>query len=315
MSKIISVHVSGGKDSTACALLAIERFPDADIRLVHADVGNEHPITEEYVREYLPKALGVPVEIVKADFTDAIDRKGAKLQKIIDGESEAREYKYPWTPESAARALESLHPTGTPFLDMCLSRGVFPSRRRQFCTSELKIQPMMEWLDDLLQQGHEVASWQGVRADESASRANLSEGEVVGGGYSIFRPILRWSAQEAIDYVLSKGVRLNDLYLMGQSRVGCMPCVNSSKSSLKEIAARFPEVIDRIEEWEALVAESSRPGVAAFFHSGLLPDGSLKHPNIRAKVEWSKTSRGGSQYSLLDGIEPLACSSAYGLCE
>ena len=33
-------------------------------------------------------------------------------------------------------------------------------------------------------------------------------------------------------------------------------------------------------------------------------------------VEWSKTTRGGKQFNLLDDLEESAsCSSAYGLCE
>jgi len=39
-------------------------------------------------------------------------------------------------------------------------------------------------------------------------------------------------------------------------------------------------------------------------------------PDIHQVVEWSKTSRGGSQYMLPISDEPLEmCSSIYGLCE
>jgi len=58
----VVVSISGGKDSTAAALWCREN--DIPFRLLHMDTGWERPETEAYVREYLPNALGVPVEIV-----------------------------------------------------------------------------------------------------------------------------------------------------------------------------------------------------------------------------------------------------------
>jgi 3'-phosphoadenosine 5'-phosphosulfate sulfotransferase (PAPS reductase)/FAD synthetase len=61
------VSVSGGKDSLACYLLALER--GRPFRAVAADADNEHEIWREYV-ESIPRLTGGPaVEIVKADFS------------------------------------------------------------------------------------------------------------------------------------------------------------------------------------------------------------------------------------------------------
>lgn len=55
MHKLISL--SGGKDSTALALLAIEtKQPDDVLDFVFCDTGNEHPITYSYL-EYLDRRL------------------------------------------------------------------------------------------------------------------------------------------------------------------------------------------------------------------------------------------------------------------
>lgn len=55
MHKIISL--SGGKDSTALALLAIEtKQPDDYLDFLFCDTGNEHPITYAYI-EYLDGKL------------------------------------------------------------------------------------------------------------------------------------------------------------------------------------------------------------------------------------------------------------------
>ena len=56
MTKAI-INMSGGKDSTATALLAIER--EVDAIFAFADTGHEHAQTYEYI-EYLQDVLGMP---------------------------------------------------------------------------------------------------------------------------------------------------------------------------------------------------------------------------------------------------------------
>lgn len=61
------------------------------------------------------------------------------------------------------------------------------------------------------------------------------------------------------------GIEPNPLSSQGMSRVGCMPCINCKKDELREIALRFPEVIDRISRWEQIVAQAAKRGAASFF--------------------------------------------------
>lgn len=307
------VSISGGKDSTACALLALERFPAAEVRLVFADTGNEHELTLEYVQSYLPQVLGVPVHTVRATFDEEIAGKAAFVAE-----------KWPAMGVSASkveRALRALKPTGNPYLDLCIWKGRFPSRKAQFCTQQLKTMPLGLWQLGLVEAGFAVESWQGVRRDESQNRRNALEREELGGGITIYRPIVDWTAQQTVDYVRSKGLQLNPLYSMGMNRVGCMPCINARKDEILEISRRFPGHIDRIEHWEFLVKEASKRDGATFFAAANQGDGltvaqAVEQANIRAVVEWAKTARGGKQYDLLRvQDETLACSSAYGLCE
>ncbi|RRW59529.1 phosphoadenosine phosphosulfate reductase [Pseudomonas fulva] len=318
------VSVSGGKDSTALLLLAIER-DTPNLQAVFADTGHEHPQTYEYL-QYLEKVTGVAIRWVKADFTQQIAARREMMQRVIDGTHKNRG-KYEWTIEVATRALEVLQPTGNPFLDMCLVHGRFPSTKVRFCSSELKREPMMQQVQlPLLSAGHDVVSWQGVRADESSSRALLSASEHSmthegGGELWNYRPILNWTADECFAMHRKHGIEHNPLYAQGMGRVGCMPCIHVRKDELLEISKRFPEEIDRVELWEALVRQVSKTDSATFFPASELgaanaaearPD---KH-GIRAKVEWSKTSRGKQNLDIFrvdDRVE--LCSSIYGLCE
>lgn len=311
------VSLSGGKDSTATLLVALELHGRENVRAVFADTGNEHEATYAYALDYLPSALGITVDVVRADFADEFATKRANLARLAAGEPESavygkREFAYAWTPETAARALELLHPTGNPYLDLCMLKGGFPSRKRQYCTEYLKRNPITEHQIDLIDRGYAVESWQGVRADESDSRRWLPSYEDRGGFYAVHRPILRWSAAAVFEAHAVAGIRPNPLYREGMSRVGCMPCINASKGEIREIARRFPQHIERIAEWERLVTLVSRPGrVATFMH---IEKGD--NNGIASVVEWSKTTRGGRQYDLLADAEPAtACSSAYGLCE
>ncbi|NWB30688.1 phosphoadenosine phosphosulfate reductase domain-containing protein [Pseudomonas gingeri] len=311
------VSVSGGKDSTATLLVAIA-LEIPNLQAVFADTGNEHEQTYEYLH-YLAEATGVPITWVRADFSRQIagKRRFIETKWREQGIDEA----------VVLAALDVLQPTGNPFLDLCIWKGRFPSRRAQFCTMELKRDPMLEQVVmPLMSADNMLVSWQGVRADESLARRYLRECDEVGGGLFNYRPILKWDIPTVFEAHQYMGIKPNPLYSKGMGRVGCMPCINCRKDELREIALRFPETIDRIDRWERLVQQTSKQGAATFFASS-----NAKHPKgsiaglpavevmeiarIRQAVEWSKTTRGGIQYDLMIATDATACSSAYGLCE
>lgn len=311
------ISVSGGKDSTATLLVAIA-LEVPNLQAVFADTGNEHSQTYEYL-DYLEQATQTKITTVRADFT-----------KRIEGKRQFIETK--WREQGVAEqvvlaALAILQPTGNPFLDLCIWKGRFPSRKAQFCTTELKRDPMLEQVVmPLMGAGDMIMSWQGVRADESINRRYLPECDEVGGGLFNYRPILKWDIPAVFEAHRYMGIKPNPLYSQGMGRVGCMPCINCRKDELREIALRFPEVIDRIDHWERIVQQASKRGAATFFagSNAKHPKGSISDmtalevmeiASIRQAVEWSKTARGGIQYDLMIATDSTACSSAYGLCE
>lgn len=155
------VSVSGGKDSTALLLLAIE-LEAPNLQAVFADTGHEHPETYAYL-DYLANATGVPIRRVRAEFSVQIARKRQFVET---------KWREQGVPEGIVlAALEVLQPTGIPYLDMCLWKGRFPSTKTPFCTEELKRNPIIEQMMlPLLDGDSMVLSWQGVRLDESYSR-------------------------------------------------------------------------------------------------------------------------------------------------
>jgi 3'-phosphoadenosine 5'-phosphosulfate sulfotransferase (PAPS reductase)/FAD synthetase len=318
ISNIISM--SCGKDSTALALLAIERQTE-NMRFVFADTGHEHAQTYEYV-QYLDgvfrERCGVGIDTVRADFAAQIERKRGLV---------ATKWRDDGVPEAIVlQALDTLVPTGNPFLDLCLWKGRFPSTRARFCSQELKHNPLNDYMDDI---GGTIISWQGVRRDESPARANLPERDVDFGSWEpepvgrlIYRPILDWTAADVFAFHDRHGVKPNPLYMQGMGRVGCMPCIHARKAELREIASRFPAEIERVAEWERLVSLASKHGMATFRSAVGVEnaDVSLADHGIHAAVDWSNTARGGRQRDLIQMVEQQdaeagMCSSIYGLCE
>lgn len=306
------VSLSGGKDSTATLLVAIAEEQE-NIAGVFADTGNEHTLTYDYI-DYLQHKTGIPIQRVKADFSREIEQKRRYIEKhwAIKGVSQLH----------IERALHVLHPTGIPFLDLCLWKGRFPSAKTRFCTDELKVKPMLFGsLLPRLSGSNMVLSWQGVRRDESLKRRYLHRCDEVGAGLFNYRPILDWSVSDVFDAHKYMGIKPNPLYLQDMDRVGCMPCIMCRKDELRVIAARFPEEIERIEEWERLVSMANKQGATTFFTATNDPtvaasDDIAAHTHgITRMVEWSKTTRGGRQFDLIASTANLGCSSSYGLCD
>ena len=281
------VSVSGGKDSLATLLIALENCPRDRIRAIFCDTGNEHEHVYTYL-DYLETTLGISITRLKANFSEqmaakrkfiardvrtrreydtkpvfeadgvtpvpkrdgrgniVLNKKGKPVQKTVKvgGGQRVR-----WTNKAKRRALAVMHPSGNPFLDLCMWKGRFPSRKAQFCTEELKRNMAVGFQLELMEAGHRAISWQGVRRDESDARSNAKLFERVGAGLWIFRPIVTWTAQQVFEFARSRGIKPNPLYLQNMGRVGCLPCINCRKEELREIAARWPSHLERIADW------------------------------------------------------------------
>lgn len=373
------ISVSGGKDSAATLLLALERFNKDSIIPIFCDTGNEHEAVYEYL-DYLEDRLGIKINRLTSNFdaeiankrmfiardrrTRRVYKRGPKTDRdgnsiyIKNDDGTVRLYpvyesvesavegnptistdiishyeprqvvgsnggtKVRWTNKAKRRALAVLQPTGNPYLDLCMWKGRFPSRKAQFCTEHLKRNPAVEFQMDLVDRGFTVVSWQGVRRDESLNRRNAKKFERIGPSMFAYRPIVDWTAADVFTYCGNQGVKANPLYLQGMGRVGCMPCINAAKGELREISSRFPEHIDRIADWEVMVGAASKRSAATFIPApsrgkAVIDQSAYAKTNdIYSVIQWSKTTRGGKQFDLLGALnEVTSCSSSYGLCE
>lgn len=88
MKTVNIVSISGGKDSTATLLKAIEEGAE-NLMAVFSDTGHEHPLTYQYI-DYLQAKTGIEIVRLKPDFSKQIEHKRHLVQTkwrkdFIDG--------------------------------------------------------------------------------------------------------------------------------------------------------------------------------------------------------------------------------------
>jgi 3'-phosphoadenosine 5'-phosphosulfate sulfotransferase (PAPS reductase)/FAD synthetase len=273
------VGFSGGIDSQATARWVRDRYAPSEIILLNSDAGgNEDPITTDFVEEYSRTVF--PVIQVHAVISDMWTTEGFAETKGLDG--------------SARLSFE---------LMMLIKRRA-PSRKAQFCTEILKLIPQRRWVQENISEDFE--RYVGLRRDESSSRRKIQERnwDQFFDCYVNY-PLATWTKEECFKYVLDCGEPINPLYKLGFNRVGCAPCINSSKEDIVNWVIRRPEMIDKIRRWEASLGRT--------YFAPMVPG--LAINNIDQIVEWAKSKRGGRQKTFEIMHERPACESKYGLCE
>lgn len=280
------VGFSGGVDSQACARWVLNRFPPEDVILTNSTAGGwEDPLTMEFVEWY--SASVHPVTRTDARVSDMWETPGFAETKGLDGNA-------PLT-----------------FELMVAIKGRPPSRKAQFCTEKLKLIPQRRWLRETFGvggvfEGVDYCRYTGVRRDESATRTHTPL-ETYDQWFDcpLFAPICDWSKQMCFDYVKAHGERVNPLYALGFNRVGCAPCINSSKADIVNWAIRRPEMIDKVRGLETRTERT--------FFVPVRRDGQTN--KVDEVVAWAKTALGGKQSQFDVMFDRPACESKYGLCE
>lgn len=220
-------------------------------------------------------------------------------------------------------SIETLHPE-LPFFAMVKKHKRYPSACARFCTQELKIHPTQDHVTYLKKAYPAVVAVSGVRSNESAKRARLLEWDYSGNLLTVqWRPLISWTIDDVIAIHAKYGIPMNPLYKAGATRVGCFPCVMSSKAEMRMIAQKFPERIDLIRDSEREAREAGQYGT--FFARDKVPlrfrslpittkSGELMMTcGIDDVVKWSLTGKRAKGSYLDDEPEPISCNS--GFCE
>lgn len=219
------------------------------------------------------------------------------------------------------------------FADLVRKKGMFPSRTRRFCTTNLKVKPLIKFISECQDKYGDVVNAVGIRAGESLARSKMPEWEWNDDfDCEVWRPLIAWTEQNVIDYHAEHNLRPNPLYLAGARRVGCWPCIFAAKKEIEHIAAVDPERIVQIRrlelEVQATMEERMRKRSETYESTGFQrpsffqASGALRSEGVDGRmvpiddvVAWSRTSRGGKQVELFSSTDADAGCMRWGLCE
>lgn len=226
------------------------------------------------------------------------------------------------------RVVSSKYPRG--MIDLVHKKGAFPSNRLRFCTTELKVVPLREFIDSVrTSTGKEPINVVGIRAEESQRRSKFEEWDDGGPMQcDTWRPLIDWLVADVVAIHTKHNVRPCSLYLRDKnpaSRVGCYPCILSRKKEIMAVADEDPWRIDEIREMETQLQsvyaerlaakgetfESAGKNRPTYFQARKRLQG--MGWGIDRVVEWSRTARGGKQVEMFHTGEP-GCQM-WGLCD
>lgn len=293
-SRVIA-SVSGGKDSTAMCLHL--REVSIPYTAVFMDTGWENAETYRYLREELPGYIGEILWLRSAVTLPPDLEALATLYEVRLGHYSA-------------------------MVRWCLQKAMFPSGQRRWCTSSLKVEPIARWLDAL---DEDAVSAVGIRAEESAARKAMTEWEEPGPDAIIkaptWRPLIAWTMDDVVAIHHRHGVTPNRTYFDGARRVGCWPCIRANKDEIRRIADLDPGRMSLIRDLEADVRRlhHDRRGTEvnhSWFQARMADkDGRWPAWPIDRVVDWSRTSRGGSQIELFAAKDHEAGCMRWGMCD
>jgi 3'-phosphoadenosine 5'-phosphosulfate sulfotransferase (PAPS reductase)/FAD synthetase len=194
--------------------------------------------------------------------------------------------------------------------ELVRKRGYFPNFAARYCTGELKLRPIKLYIREM---EDEAINTVGVRAEESARRAGYPVWEYNKDmDCDVWRPVLDWTEEHIIAMLQRHGVRPNPLYLIGSKRVGCWPCVYSSKASLRILAAADPERVNKIRELEEEI-NAKRREEDPFAKPSTMFAYNGQPAGIDFILEWAHRDRTGKELYSLNEREQ-GCMR-WGLCE
>lgn len=275
----VFISMSGGKDSTATALYLREN--KVDFTPVFMDTGWEHEITYSYIKDVLEPLFGKFIVL--------------RNQKFFDPDV-----------KDLAGGMEQ----------MVFSANAFPSGAARSCTYNLKILPFRSFMSEQrLHHKKKPVAVVGLRAEESSSRSKLSVVDEKDES-TIFRPIIGWKEHQVIGIHQRHGVPPNPLYLRGNDRVGCYPCILSGKQQIRHLAMTDPDRIRHIQRMEDSLVERESP--YPHFFSFKLTDrlgNYIKSSKIIDVVRWAYID--GLTLEPVDDLEKIEDTGCmrWGLCE
>ena len=204
----IIVPVSGGKDSTATLILALQHFEKDKIIPLHYNTGWDHPKTYKYL-DYMQEKTGIKIQFTNYEEAPTMQDLIRKMGKF---------------PNRVMRRC-----TGR-FKQVAVIRwfkknNFYNGRKAQL------------WLGIRSDESHQRKKRYGdMDSSEIHSYKDIFKEipKALDKNVNVRFPVMDWSTQDCFDLINQYGWKRNPLYDEGSNRVGCYPCLLASKKKQTE---------------------------------------------------------------------------------
>lgn len=287
----ILVQFSGGKDSQACLIKAVNDYGNDKVTAVFSDTGWEHKDTYTHIHNVCNQ-LNVELITLKSckykDFVDMSIKKGR-------------------FPSTMARFCTS-ELKNIPMIDYILSQddhfiiiqGIRAKESKARAGYDVECSYFKEYFNNEVKGlYHKKAVLEWCKTHDA----------------SVLRPIFHWSAQQVIDYILENDQRPNPLYERGFSRVGCFPCVMCRQREV-QLISKDEWASNRLIEAEQRMKDETELG-SSFFPPTYIPKrfcANGEYPTVQEVFKY--VNRNDIELDLFEPEGGYSCMSLYhGLCE
>lgn len=284
----ILVFYSGGKDSQASLIWAVNKYGVDRCEAVFCDTGWENPVTYEHIRT-TTEQLGVKL----------VTLKSAKYDGMVDLAKKKGRF-----PSTKARfCTEELK--SKPAIDYVLSHSehliIVEGIRKNESLSRSKMQSECTYFRYYFEPMANGKTHSYRKRDVVAWCKSWNADKV--------RPVFDNTAEDVIDIIKSAGQLPNPLYYQGFKRVGCFPCVMEGLRGVRLIYENHPDQWQRLKDAEKELGGN-------FFPPEFIPVrfcANKKYP-MANEVEKYLSDKNATLDMFDEGGQP-GCMSVYNLCE
>lgn len=209
------------------------------------------------------------------------DLAGADRDRIVVVHSDLGRCEWKGTGELAAEQaahygvrFEVVRRVQNDLLDQAAARGMWPSSKQRYCTSDHKRGPILTVLTKLAAEkkhlGRPVRILQciGLRGEESSTRAKLATFErnlrATNGRKTVddWLPIHSWTLGQVWTRIRASGVRHHYAYDLGMPRLSCCFCIFAPKAALLLAGKHNPELLQQYVDVEQRIGHTFKVGMS-----------------------------------------------------
>ncbi len=222
------------------------------------------PVLSSYSWVVVNSSAGKDSQCMLDFVVEQVDRVGVPRSRLVVAHADLGRVEWPGTRELAE--VQARHygleffavkrPQGD-LLDHIAKRGMFPSPRARYCTSNHKRGPVMTLFTLLVRRSLRAGArppirllnCMGMRAEESCARAQRRPFAVNGQASNGLRwvddwlPIHGWTTAQVWDRIRASGVPYHRAYDLGLPRLSCCFCIFAPRSALLLAGKHNPELL------------------------------------------------------------------------